>query len=170
MIKFEHISVKLGELTIVLERVCCVFWLTSKAIWFHTSNLEELARRLLKKLRIYSSITLQGTNQNILHKLLSNQISSFIAPTFQPRSVQTKACGWGNCESRLPCDGGVQWNLSIADMLNSGHLSIADTFFRNQLSHTIVKPLDFEFLKIIISYLATIISITRYSQYSYKYL
>ena len=29
-------------------------------------------------------------------------------------------------------------------MLYSGHLSIADTFFRNQLSPTMVKPLHFE--------------------------
>ena len=28
---------------------------------------------------------------------------------------------------------GIQWNLSIADMLYSGHLSIADSIFGNQL-------------------------------------
>ena len=38
----------------------------------------------------------------------------------------------------------VQWNLSIADMLYSGHLSIADTFLRNQLSQATVKLLHFE--------------------------
>ena len=38
----------------------------------------------------------------------------------------------------------IQWNLSIADTLHSGHLSIADTSFRNQLSSVMVKPLDIE--------------------------
>ena len=38
----------------------------------------------------------------------------------------------------------IQWNLFVADMLYSGHLPIADTFFRNQLSPTMVKPLYFE--------------------------
>ena len=41
----------------------------------------------------------------------------------------------------------IQWNLSIADILYSGHLSIADIFSRNQLSRSTVKllylkPLD----------------------------
>ena len=35
----------------------------------------------------------------------------------------------------------IQWNLSIADMLYSGHVSIADTFFRNQCSQATVKVL-----------------------------
>ena len=38
----------------------------------------------------------------------------------------------------------VQWNLSIADMLYSGHLSIADTFPKNGWNHgqsLIEKPL-----------------------------
>ena len=38
----------------------------------------------------------------------------------------------------------IQWNLSIADMLYSGHLSIADTFFRNQLSKATIQLLHFE--------------------------
>ena len=38
----------------------------------------------------------------------------------------------------------LQWNLSIASMLYSGHLSIADTFSRNQLSEATVKLLYFE--------------------------
>ena len=38
----------------------------------------------------------------------------------------------------------LQWNLSIADMLYSGHLSIADTFSRNQISPAMVKHLYFE--------------------------
>ena len=38
----------------------------------------------------------------------------------------------------------IQWNLSIADMLYSGHLSIADTSLRNQLSPVMVKPLHIE--------------------------
>ena len=38
----------------------------------------------------------------------------------------------------------IQWNLSIADMLYSGHLYIADTFSRNQLSQTTVKHFYFE--------------------------
>ena len=42
------------------------------------------------------------------------------------------------------CAKGIQWNLSIADMLYSGHLSIADTFSRNRLSPATVKPLHFE--------------------------
>ena len=41
-------------------------------------------------------------------------------------------------------DISIQWNLSIADMLSSGHLSIADTFSRNQLSPAMVKPLYIE--------------------------
>ena len=38
----------------------------------------------------------------------------------------------------------VQWNLSIADILYSGHLSIASTFSRTKLSPAMVKPLHFE--------------------------
>ena len=38
----------------------------------------------------------------------------------------------------------IQWNLSIADMLYSGHLSIANTFYRNQLSQAMVKTLYFK--------------------------
>ena len=38
----------------------------------------------------------------------------------------------------------TQWNLSIADMLYSGHLSIADTSSRSQLFHATVKLLHFE--------------------------
>ena len=38
----------------------------------------------------------------------------------------------------------IQWNLSIADMLYSGHLSIAETFFRNHLYQATVKLLYFE--------------------------
>ena len=38
----------------------------------------------------------------------------------------------------------LQWNLSIADMLYSGHLSIADTFSWNQLSLALVKSSYFE--------------------------
>ena len=37
-------------------------------------------------------------------------------------------------------------NLSIADMLYSAHLSVADTFSRNQSSQVMVKPLYFEAL------------------------
>ena len=37
-----------------------------------------------------------------------------------------------------------QTNPSIADMLYSGHLSIADNFCRNQLSPAVVKSLYFE--------------------------
>ena len=37
----------------------------------------------------------------------------------------------------------IQWNLPRADMLYSGHLSIADTFSRNQLSQATVKLLYF---------------------------
>ena len=40
--------------------------------------------------------------------------------------------------------GILQWNLSIADMIYSGYLSIADTSFRHQLSLAIVKLLCFE--------------------------
>ena len=40
----------------------------------------------------------------------------------------------------------LQWNLSIADMLYIGHLSIADTFSRNQLSPAMVNPSYFETL------------------------
>ena len=39
---------------------------------------------------------------------------------------------------------GMQWNLSIADMLYSGHLFTADTFSRDQLSQATVKFLYFE--------------------------
>ena len=42
------------------------------------------------------------------------------------------------------CSLNIQWNLSIPDILYSGHLSIADTFSRNQLSPAMVKPLYFE--------------------------
>ena len=38
----------------------------------------------------------------------------------------------------------IQGNLSIADMLYSGHISIADTFSRNQLSQATVKLIYFE--------------------------
>ena len=38
----------------------------------------------------------------------------------------------------------VQWNLSIADMLYGGHLSIADTLSKNQFSLSMVKLLYFE--------------------------
>ena len=38
----------------------------------------------------------------------------------------------------------LQWNLSIADMLYSGHLSTADTLSRNQFSLAMVKPFYFE--------------------------
>ena len=38
----------------------------------------------------------------------------------------------------------TQWNLSIANMLYSGHLSIADTLSRNQLTQATVKLLYFE--------------------------
>ena len=38
----------------------------------------------------------------------------------------------------------IQWNLSIADMLYSGYLSIVDTSLRNQLSPVMVKPLGIE--------------------------
>ena len=38
----------------------------------------------------------------------------------------------------------LQWNLSIAEMLYSRHLSIADTSSRNQLSQATVKLLYFE--------------------------
>ena len=37
----------------------------------------------------------------------------------------------------------IEWNLSKADMLYSGHLSIADTFSRNQSSQATVKLLYF---------------------------
>ena len=37
----------------------------------------------------------------------------------------------------------IQGNLSIADMLYSGHISIADTFSRNQLSQATVKLIYF---------------------------
>ena len=40
----------------------------------------------------------------------------------------------------------IQWNLSTADMLYSGHLSIADTLFKKQVSLAMVKPLYFELL------------------------
>ena len=38
----------------------------------------------------------------------------------------------------------IQWNLSISDMLYSGHLTIADTLFKNQFTLDMVKPLHFE--------------------------
>ena len=38
----------------------------------------------------------------------------------------------------------IQWNLSIADMLDSGHLSIADTFSRYQFAPAMIKPLHFK--------------------------
>ena len=38
----------------------------------------------------------------------------------------------------------IQWNLSIVDMIFRGHLSIADTFLRNQLSPVMVNPLHIE--------------------------
>ena len=38
----------------------------------------------------------------------------------------------------------IQGNLSIADMLYSGHIFIADTFSRNQVSQTTVKLIYFE--------------------------
>ena len=38
----------------------------------------------------------------------------------------------------------IQWNLSIADKLYRGHLTIADTYFRNQLCPVMVKPLYLE--------------------------
>ena len=38
----------------------------------------------------------------------------------------------------------LRWNLSIADILYSGHLSIKDTSYRNQLPHATVKLLYFE--------------------------
>ena len=38
----------------------------------------------------------------------------------------------------------LQWNLSTADMLYSGPISIADTFTRNQLFQATVKLLYFE--------------------------
>ena len=38
----------------------------------------------------------------------------------------------------------IQWNLSIADMLYSGHISITDSFLRNQLSPVMVTLLYIE--------------------------
>ena len=43
----------------------------------------------------------------------------------------------------------IQWNLSIADMLYSGHLSIADTSLGNQLSQVTVKLLYIEIYRYI---------------------
>ena len=40
----------------------------------------------------------------------------------------------------------IQWNLSLADMLYSGHPSITDIFSRKQFSPAMVKPLYFESL------------------------
>ena len=45
---------------------------------------------------------------------------------------------------RIQVDAPIQWNLSVANMLYSGHLSIADTFSKHQLSPAMVKPLHVE--------------------------
>ena len=55
-----------------------------------------------------------------------------------------KQDGENKRDQNLEIENTLQQNLSIADMLYSGHLFIADTFSRNYLSLAIVKPLYFE--------------------------